>query len=138
MFKNHGIQMDNVGNKLMRSSSMSPSNNRLSRSHSDIPAYLMNQKMGMCNVFEPIIYYSKKMPDFQLINPKFSPNNNINKPELSVDVDENCKKYQFEKENTNDVNHFMKSPSMGSIHMDYKEKTAEFEREDLSQNHASD
>ena len=32
----------------------------------------------------------------------------------------------------------MKSPSMGSIRMNYKEKTAEFEGEDLSQNQISD
>lgn len=32
----------------------------------------------------------------------------------------------------------MKSPSVGSVRMDYKEKTAEFEGEDVSQNPASD
>lgn len=74
---------------------------------------------------------------------KYSPNhNNINLADEFKDeaIDDNMasNKYLFERDITHENSQLMKSPSMGSIKMDYKEKTAEFEGEDLAKNQISE
>lgn len=122
---------------------MSPTNNRLSRSFSsDIPTYIYQQKEKMLNENEDesMFDYNKQVSDLPLLNNgKYSlKHNNINIKDLSSEVDDNFNKYRFDKEMAHEGSQLMKSPSMGSIRMDYKEKTAEFEGEDMSQNQASD
>jgi hypothetical protein len=94
----------------------------------------------MGNYNDSILYDNKHESDVQFsANEKFSrKRNNINLKDMSSEVDVNFNKYNFDKEITNEGSQLMKSPSMESIQMDYKEKTAEFEKEDLSENHQSE
>jgi hypothetical protein len=94
----------------------------------------------MENYNDSILYDNKHESDAQFsANEKFSrKRNNINLKDMSSEVDVNFNKYNFDKEITNEGSQLMKSPSMESIQMDYKEKTAEFEKEDLSENHQSE
>jgi hypothetical protein len=124
----HEIEMKS---KFMRSSSLSP-NTRLLRSFSsEIPSYILQYKEKICleNEEESMIYVQES--DFAMKDSKLSPkHDNVNIKDLSSEVDWN--KNRYDKEITNEGSQLMKSPSMGSIHMeDNKEKTAEFEREDL-------
>ena len=80
-----------VNNKLMRSLSMSPTNNRLTRSYSsDIPQYINQRPKGFWrNDNEPLLFDNKQLPDIQLDkNDKFC-QNKINVSNLTTDVDAN-------------------------------------------------
>lgn len=127
------LHFNEMNNKFLRCESMSPSNHRLSRSFSsEIPSYLLQQKENACmeNEDDQVLYYNKPDPDHQF----FKKDNDVSLNKIDAKWD----KYRFDKEITHDGSQLMKSPSMSSIRMEYKEKTAEFEGEDLSQNQLSE
>lgn len=67
LFPIHQFELDNINSRLMRSSSMSPTNNRLSRSYSsDIPQYIINQRplYFRHQNYEPIMLNTKNSNKF--------------------------------------------------------------------------
>lgn len=130
------IHLNEMNSKFLRSQTLSPTNNRLSRSYSsEIPSYIFsqNQKFILENEDESMIYdhkpdsdiYKNQMP---IKHFRFSPKSNMNLKELASD--HLISNYPFERESGEDAG-LMKSPSMGSIKIYEKEKTAEFESEDF-------
>ena len=142
--QDQNIQLKNLSkNDWMMKFNMSSSDNRLSRSlSSDNPSNISRQKEWITienNEDQMLLYNHWSKASRFIKDAKFLyKGNNMNLQEFGSEADENCNKYRFDQEITHDGSQLMKSPSMGSIRMDYKDKTAEFEGEDFSQNQPSE
>ena len=142
--QNQNIPLNNISkNDCLMQFNMSSSDNRLSRSlSSDNPSNISRQKEWITieNNEDQILLYNQLNNASRFIwnNQYLYKGNKMNLQEFGSSVDENLNKYRFEQEINHEGSQLMKSPSMGSIRMDYKEKTAEFEGEDFSQNQPSE